>query len=165
MKLNVEVELFDEWEQGTPETQVIQNASIALIDKMEQKMVDELELQVLNESRSQVGEIIKEVISGTIQRTNKWGEEKGEPITLKELIINETKIWFTHPVDRDGNNTDANRYHSERDTTRAQWIVKKQVRPLVTEIVEKEFKKLKVEYSALLKEEIQKRVKSLLDIK
>ena len=164
MKLNIEVEMFDEWEQGTPETQVINDASIHLVNKLEKTMIDDLNTQVLDSAKEQINTIIEGVIAGTIQRTNKWGEAKGEPITLKELIINESKQWFTQTVDRDGKDTEANRYHHDRDTTRAQWIVKKQVQPLVKEIVDVEIKKMRIEYSAILKEEISKRVKSLLEI-
>lgn len=44
----------------------------------------------------------KMIEDATLQKTSSWGEQKGEPITFKEYIIQRAEKWLTEKVDYDG---------------------------------------------------------------
>ena len=61
--------------------------------------VEEAVTAMLND---RVNEAILEVVNRTVQETNKYGEPKGEPSTILELLMRDTEVWMTEKVDSQG---------------------------------------------------------------
>lgn len=50
-----------------------------------------------DELRAKIGPMITEALNGAIQTTNTFGERKGDPTTLREVIVEKTRKWLTDP--------------------------------------------------------------------
>ena len=57
---------------------------------------------MLTEARAQVGAIVTDVIEGTVQITNGFGEPTGKTTTLRERIVKEAQEFLTRLVDSNG---------------------------------------------------------------
>lgn len=67
---------------------------------------------------------IADVCSGPFVPTNRWGERKGEPQTLRELVADTAAKWFGEKVDSSGSRST---YGRDSDRPRAEWLAQKAV--------------------------------------
>lgn len=44
-----------------------------------------------------MGPIVEEALTQAVQRSNTWSEPKGEPLTLREVIVREAKMYLSTP--------------------------------------------------------------------
>lgn len=56
------------------------------------------ESEVRNVASSQAEDVVAEVLSGPIQRTDVWGEPKGETTSVKSMVLDEVQKWMTLPT-------------------------------------------------------------------
>ena len=60
--------------------------------------------------RLEITQIVREVVEGEVRQiatsqftpTNKWGEAAGEPVTLRGMIADHAKTWFSEPTTERG---------------------------------------------------------------
>jgi len=81
---------------------LVQLVAATLADRLKgdiQKVVTDA---VLTEARAQVGAIVTDVIEGTVQITNGFGEPTGKTTTLRERIVKEAQEFLTRLVDSNG---------------------------------------------------------------
>lgn len=102
--------------------------------------------QVMKTITEKVDVVIQEIVGAPFVPTNRWGEKKGEPVTLRELIAESGKRWFEEKVDAMGRPAS---YGSS--TTRIQW--------LVTSTVEEVFKSDLKSFVQQVKEQVQANIK------
>ncbi len=64
-----------------------------------------------------------------IQKTNEWGESKGEPVTFVEYLTQRAEAYIAEPVDLDGNSKGESRFGNWRmATTRVTHLIDKHLR-------------------------------------
>lgn len=70
--------------------------------------------------------LVAEAIAAPVQKTNTWGEPSGEPVTMRELILEETRKLVREPADS---------YHRDQGT-----VIQKMVRDEVRAALLKDIK-------------------------
>lgn len=58
---------------------------------------DRIELLTDEALRARITPMIEEALAGAIQKTNSFGERKGEPTTLREVIVAKVEKWLRDP--------------------------------------------------------------------
>lgn len=82
---------------------------------------------VVETARAQVADIITETMAAGFRKTNSYGEPTGEPITLREMVVDQVKgelvrlvDGYGRPADRyNGGNLTFIEYHSRKAATEA----------------------------------------------
>jgi hypothetical protein len=93
--------------------------------------------------------IVEEALASPVQLTNSFGEVRGEPVTMRSLVIETARKMLTAKVDSNGR---PDRYaSSDRSTTWASWLVEKQVREVFAQELQAELDAAK----AMLREQLQ----------
>lgn len=67
---------------------------------------------------------IRDVCDAPFIPTNRWGERKGEPQTLREMVADTATKWFGEKVDANGSRST---YSRDTDKPRAEWLARKAV--------------------------------------
>ena len=67
---------------------------------------------------------IRDVCDAPFIPTNQWGERKGAPLTLREMVAKTATDWFGEKVDSNGSRSS---YHSDNAKPRAEWLARKAV--------------------------------------
>ena len=68
--------------------------------QLQKDIRNKIDSQFKSRIEEKVVALIEEAFEAPIQRTNQWGENKGEPITVKEMIGESIEKWMTAPRDR-----------------------------------------------------------------
>jgi hypothetical protein len=89
-------------------------------------------------------QIINRVIEATTQPTSAFGEPKGEPVTLREMIERSARSFYAEKVDHRGS---PDRYGK---VTRIQWAIQDMASSIYTEHFKAETAKIKKQVSEAL---------------
>lgn len=73
----------------------------------------------------------------TIQRTNEWGQKKGEPKTFTEYLIERAEAYITEPVSFDGKTKEEDSYNWRANTTRIAYMINKHLQYSIETAMEK----------------------------
>lgn len=91
------------------------------VDKRISKLfTDQADAQI----RDAIDVAIKDGFEREYHRTNSWGEREGEPTTIRKELENVIGSYWNEKVDQNGKKST---YHSDRNLTRAEWIMTKLV--------------------------------------
>lgn len=106
MKLNIEIDMATLGFEQDPDTGDLYPTS-DLVGAVAQIIADRLtiksgirstvESEVRNVAREGAREVVAEVIAGPIQRTDGFGNVRGEVITVREMVLAEVERWMTLP--------------------------------------------------------------------
>lgn len=106
MKLNIEIDMATLGFEQDPDTGDLYPTS-DLAGAVAQIIADRLtiksgirstvESEVRNVAREGAREVVAEVIAGPIQRTDGFGNVRGELITVREMVLAEVERWMTLP--------------------------------------------------------------------
>lgn len=153
MKVDVKVEatLFDEgygyadggseYEDHSVEALVIAAASSQLAEKINESLIDQMCKNLEGTIQANIDTTYQQAISERLQSTNQWGELKGEPTTLREIIIQYAESWFNEKVDSKTGKP-AERYNRNQECTRMEYFVKQMVREICQETIGAELKRV-----------------------
>lgn len=135
MKVNVEVEVQSDDQISEAVVQHISSEFQARCNEDLRKQVREI---LVAELRTKISEAVTEIFTQVFIPTNEYGEKKGEPMTIRELIVKTTKNYLEEKVDSNGRND----WGGTKDRTRIQWMAKQEADSVVKELVEPEAKKI-----------------------
>ncbi len=105
MRSRVSDEYGDAREVPTPFAQAIEKKLVASIDEAVEKVA-------LKHVVPNVGEVVE---NHCLQRTNEWGEKRGEPVTFTQYLVARAESYLAEPVDFNGQTK------SEYGTHRSGW--------------------------------------------
>lgn len=97
----------------------------------------------------QINKHIEDLLSSPFQPLDIWGDKKGEPITLKDMMAASLNNWWTAPVDASGKAVSAGSYGTKY--TRANFLVSK----VAKEVIDKDLSKELSAMNKALREQIQ----------
>jgi hypothetical protein len=112
-----------------------------IIDETVSEIREEVESGIVTQARADaqkalkeqiakmLADIVKEVVATPVQPTNTYGEPKGEPITLRELILKEVNTYLQQGVDGRGR---SDRCSSDK-IPRIRWFITTAVRKAIDE--------------------------------
>jgi len=135
-------------------------------NKLETKVTKQIE-QKISEKIDKIGnDLIEPSIESIIEKityvpTNNWGEKKGEPFTLKEYLLQQTKEYLTQEVNAEGKTRGTSNYSWNSVGTRLSYIIKShigdEVKLEIKRLMQEAFDSLGV----VLAESIQQHVKEI----
>jgi hypothetical protein len=149
MKVETKLEIFEDYEEHGLEERVIKLASqqlAATVGKVAEEIIRE---QVMKELGNTVAETFQTIIDEPIQTTNMYGEPKGPKKTLREVLFEQAAKYMGEDVDGSGKTT---RYHSEKKSSRLEYIARKAVQEEWQALMEEEIKQIKAIANAELTE-------------
>lgn len=103
-----------------------------LIDEVRRDIRDEVRKAVLPTIQAEVAQVVREALTGEIQRTNRWGETEGEPTTLRDLIADDVKAYLAEP---------AKKWHSDERKNGFRELLREQVDEVMKRELTDEVKK------------------------
>lgn len=101
---------------------IAQHAASNIVENIARDLKAEVTRSVKQQIDAQVGAIVSAALDTNIQPTNEWGEPKGKPLSLREMVGNSARNYLGVKVNKDGAESTYN-----ADTTRLEFIVKKVV--------------------------------------
>lgn len=108
MKLNIEIDMATLGFDQDPETGELYPTD-DLIGRVAEIIANRVssydlrsmaESEVCNVTRDKAGSVVMEVLSGPIQRTDGYGNVKGEPTTVREMVLAAADEWMRLPSDQ-----------------------------------------------------------------
>lgn len=161
---------FPEWEDDDDEVirgAIVREAAATMLEGAESDITEAVRQAVLTTIKIQIGPIIEGVIAEPVRRTNAYGEARGDPVTLRELILKNAKEWLEQSVNpRDGKPT---RMHRDNPVSRAHYLTRVAVRQELEQMYRTEIAEavaeVRAELDAGLGEMVQGAIKSLLGVK
>ena len=105
------------------------------------------------------GEIEKVVF----RRTNEWGEQKGEPKTFREFLIDRVEQYIVEPVNYDGKTKAQDGYNFRQSSTRIAYMVDKYLHHEVEGAMKAAFTDLNSKVSEGILGAVRRSLKSALD--
>lgn len=114
MEIKIDI---DNEEVSTAIAQRIKGDAYAHIRDMAKSQVEKVMQEIVNDK---VGELVVEALQSGVQKTNTFGDPIGEPISLKQMLLNSTNKFLSEMVDSSGRSG-----HSSYGTTKTkfQWII------------------------------------------
>lgn len=105
MKLNIEIDLATLGFEQDPETGdmyptadlIARVAEIIASRVSHYDIRSTVESEVRNVAREQAGSVVTDVLSGPIQRTDGYGNPRGETITVREMVLAAVDEWMRLP--------------------------------------------------------------------
>jgi hypothetical protein len=131
--------------------------------RIEKAVVEMVEKVAVGKIETAVGEVIDK----PWRQTNRWGEDKKEPMTFKEMVADRVGIYLDHEVrKRDGSPKPG---YSDGKMKRVDWLIKDAVKTAVGDTVVKATKeaadKARDEVLGKMNDAVVTAVKNILDIK
>ena len=114
---------------------IVRQSSHDIVERLHQSLDREVRLAVHHAIEQQVGTIVSTALDGQLQPTNEWGEPKGAPVTLRDMIVGKAANYLGAKVDKEGRESTYN-----ADRTRVEFVVAKQVEAVFTYQMQKEVK-------------------------
>ena len=100
------------------------------------------------EVSKQVEGLVQAVIAEPIQRTTAWGERKGDPTTVREIIREHVEAWFSEKPRRDA--------FGSRDKKSLDSIIQESTRSVMDQELKTEVDRVRKEVSAQLRDKALK---------
>lgn len=109
--MKIEIEVHGNTEDETIDEAVLRHAGWAILQRMDDKVRRDLSSKVSDTRTEMIRErlepILDEAMEASVQRTNEYGEPKGDPVTLRELITEMIRKELTFKTDRYGDGVSA----------------------------------------------------------
>ena len=148
----------ESWED-LPFSEVVDNK----ISKALSGIIDALKPAIQEKIDCLIEKEVEKVFTSPFQRVDRWGEPKGKPITIRDIIATETQDYWSTIVDHNGK--PSSEYHSDKQQ-RSVYYAKK----VMTQVYDKELvsvvqniaKDLKSRIPATIADEMTKTIKNYL---
>lgn len=96
----------DGYEYGVPST---------FATKIDKVIREKIDAAVVKAGDEQIAPRITAIVNGAVlQKTNEWGERRGEPVTFTEYLVQRAEAYMTEPVSYDGTPKSASDSYSWR---------------------------------------------------
>mgnify|MGYP003490872291 CR=1 FL=1 len=116
------------------------------------KLREEVQGQIRGIVTGIVTEQVRSIATGEFRPTDRWGDPKGEPVTLREMCARQAQGWLTEQCDSSGC-AGSNVYSAKRP--RIEWMVRKEVDAVFSSELAAYMAAVKVEIRDSLKARIQ----------
>ena len=140
MKVKTELEIFEDYERPDLESRILKIAATQLTDAIESQLLDQMQTAVIEAVTGKIGDVFLDVVDNPIKKTNAWGEPKGDPVSLREVILEHAQTWLAEKVDSRGERT---RYHGDKGCPRIEFIVRKVIQDEFNSLMQEEIKQLR----------------------
>jgi hypothetical protein len=92
------------------EDAIVQAAANKLLSGMEYPLRSQIDDYLKSVAKEHIAGIVNGVLSEPIQRREQWGDKKGEPVTIREIVRVQLQAFMSAPTPRDryGNSGPAN---------------------------------------------------------
>jgi len=124
-------------ELGIDKVEIINRVIEIIADKVSSDIEYDFKKSIKQKSEQivekRIGEIVDEATTKAFQPITVWGEKKGEPTTIRDMLENNVQNWWSAKVDNSGNPST-----SYGGTPRAEWQAQKIVREVVTKEMQNE---------------------------
>jgi 23S rRNA maturation mini-RNase III len=115
---------------------IVRTAARQIVEKTMREISDAVGIEVREQVNAQIAAKVSEVLDGTVQPTNEWGEAKGTAMSLREIVVKTAREFMGVRVDKEGRE---NSYNAVG--TRLDHIVKKEVESVFNYQMQTEVKK------------------------
>lgn len=124
-------------EDGTP----YEVADNRRLDQMRKEVRDITTARIEAVVAEKVPAIVSEALEGTFQPTTSWGEKKGEPTSMREVILKTATTWLSETVDGRGEK-------NYNGVPRARWLMQQSVESVFNKELKAEVDKAAAEIKA-----------------
>jgi predicted Holliday junction resolvase-like endonuclease len=101
---------------------IVRTAAASLLENIERDVRAEVVRSVKEQITAKVGELVEGTLNTEFQPVNEWGEPKGKPQSLREMVGNTARTYLGAKVDKEGRE---NSYNGNTD--RLSFLVSKVV--------------------------------------
>ena len=115
---------------------IARTAAHSLVEQIKRDLTETVAREVRSQINAQVGAVVQSVLDGNVQPTNEWGEPKGAPVALRDMIAKTGREYLGVKVNNEGVATSYN-----ANETRLEHIVGKQVADVFSYQMQTEIKK------------------------
>lgn len=105
MKMSIEIDMatlgFDQDEDGDlyPTADLMSKVAHIIADRVSGYDIrSTIESEIRNVASERAREVITEVLAGPIQRTDFYGNAKGDPTSVREMVMDEVDKWMKLPA-------------------------------------------------------------------
>jgi len=105
MKMSIEIDMaslgFDQDEDGDlfPTADLVGRVAQVIADRVSNYDIrSTIESEIRNVASAQAEAVITEILAGPIQRTDYYGNSKGEPTSVREMVMDEVDKWMKLPT-------------------------------------------------------------------
>ena len=144
--------------QGEIVREAVRQLFDALRRDLEQTITNQLDEQI----RKQLAEILTDIVETPIQKTNSYGEPRGEPVSLRERIIKHAEDWLQEAVDEQGKTKS---YHRDKTMPRAEWMTKRAVRSQLYKLYHERIAEAVQQAKDTLNDELENMIKDAIKSK
>lgn len=141
MKVETKLEIFEDYDGGSIEERIMKIASEQLMKGLSPTLSETIREIVINGLTEKIGTLFLEIVDQPVVETNRWGERKGESVTLREFILKQAGEYLNEKVDPDTG--DAPRYGRDSNIRRIEYLARNAVRAEFNAIMEPQIKELK----------------------
>lgn len=124
------------WDAQRMFDSIARMAAGRIVENCQRDLIAATSSSVKDQIDAQVGAKVAEVLDASIQPTNEYGEVKGKPTSLREMVGQAARDYLGTKVDKEGR---ASSYNAEN--TRLEYIVKKVVEKEIDYRLQTEIKK------------------------
>jgi hypothetical protein len=149
---------YDEGPTGSVTQLIVFEAARILVKQMTDGAREDMRNMVVEELRAAVVEEMQRCLDEEIQLTNSYGEPKGEPTSLRDMIVDAGEKWLSELVDSKGNPADDYDRRNNRAKTRLQRYIADAIGPKVKEAFSEQIEGAVRETRAKLDEQITGKV-------
>jgi hypothetical protein len=125
-------------EYGTREMfdAIVRCAAGQLVESIGGQLSEDIRRATKERINDAVGQRVSEMLDGSIQPTNEWGEAKGAAMTLRDMVVGKAGSYLGAKVDKDGRES-----NYSVTGTRLEFLVGKQVEEVFSHQLKTEVKK------------------------
>ena len=146
MKITAELEFNESVDAPSLGNQIINSAAEKLIKSKDRNLHEEVMALVTENIRGTVNDAVKKILQDPVQLTDCYGSPKGEPKTIREMIMERADNWLRDKVD------DYGRRSHDRDTV-----------PRINQMIDKLIKDWWTKFSKKTKDEFTMAVEKNMD--
>lgn len=165
MEVTTTVE-FPEWSEDSVEAAIIETVAKKIIKQAKDEIVSQAAKMVKSEISQQIGDIVREVVDAPVRETNYYGEPKGEPVTMRELVMKEARTWWEVKVS--SKNGKPTTYRSDNPVSRGEYLtgvaVAREIEAAYKAEIAKAVQKVRETLDGKVTEMVRDAVKQILNV-
>lgn len=143
----------DEYPRRSDWTKRVEDAVLEAIDAR----VDAIAMEHVEPA---IGELIDDCV---LQRTNEWGDKKGEPLTFTEYLVQRADGWLQAKVDFNGQSKGQGSYGWRPNGTRVEYLIDKHLQYHIKGAMEKALAKANESIAGGIQEAIKVKLAEILN--
>lgn len=132
--MQITLDIPDYIEDGTISDEIERRVADRLLSEIKADTKQQLKAAIVTAIQARADEVVEQAMQDRFQRTNHYGEPIGEPVNIRELIMNEAAKRMDQKVNA---NTGGKAGYRDKSCTFVEWRVKQAIGEAVKVEVEK----------------------------